>query len=122
VPRPCSDVETPEILSRDRDAVAEDFHSLPAGRGAADSAIGQVRDGSVGESEARDQIVLANRMRFTRWQRERAHGDRFGVEQPVHQVDEVTRLAQNGAADRRVRHPVRAGNAGRVDPAVHNDG
>ena len=46
----------------------------------------------------------------------------FGIEQPVHEVDEVAGLAENGAADAGIGHPVVAGNAGRVDAQVENSG
>src|SRR5207249_2701732 len=64
----------------------------------ADGTVRQVPDGPIGKSETRDQIVLPNRFSGLAWERERRHGDRLGLEQPIHQIDEVARLADDRTA------------------------
>ena len=75
---------------------------------AANGAVGQIRDRTVGEGKAGDHVVLADRVFEARGKRGGKNLNRLRVEQPVHEINKMTGLTENRAPDGRIRHPVRA--------------
>ena len=54
---------------------------------------------SVGETETGHHVVLADRVLLARGQRVSGHALRLGIEQPIHQVDEMTSFAEDCSAE-----------------------
>ena len=101
-----------EVFRGCPDPLREYLHSFATGGPAAHCAIRQVADGSVGEAKTGRQIVFTDRLFLPSRQGVCRNADRFGIEQPIEQVGKVASFAQDRAADRRIGHPIRAGNAG----------
>src|SRR5262249_52277094 len=111
--------DVPEVFGETRSTLRVNFDTLAARRLAPDRAVRQGADGAIFKVERGDQIILTDRVLLAGGQRVGGDAHRLALQHPVHEIDEVARLAKDRAADLRIGHPVRPRNAGRVDAALH---